>query len=123
MRKKAFFKISQNSQESTCVRLCNFIKKKPWHRCFMRICEISKNTVFTEHLRMTAFGNSDSTFICQISGKHQQQNYFSVTSQTLILQLYQIWPIAVNCWKLFEIFRTFLFQITCLKLFESSSKS
>ena len=37
-----FLDISQNSQENTCVRVffliklqaCNFIKKRPWHRCF-----------------------------------------------------------------------------------------
>ena len=43
--KKVFLKISQNSQENTCVRVsfliklqalaCNYIKKKDWHRCFL----------------------------------------------------------------------------------------
>ena len=34
---------------------CNFIKKETLAQVFSReLCEISKNTFFTEHLRMTA---------------------------------------------------------------------
>ena len=57
-----FRKISQNSQENTCARVTcvrpeayNFIKKETPVQIFSwGFCEISKNTFFTEHLRMTA---------------------------------------------------------------------
>ena len=62
--KKMFWKISQNSQENICARVCFLItlqargweargwKKKLWHRC--EFCRIFKNTFFTEHLRTAA---------------------------------------------------------------------
>ena len=62
--KKDFLKILQNSQEDSCARFFfnkvagkarNFIKKetlaKVW---FCEICEIFKNTFFTEHLWVSA---------------------------------------------------------------------
>ena len=52
--KKVFLEITLNSQENTCTRdsfLINFIKKEALAQVFScRFCEISKNTVFTEHL-------------------------------------------------------------------------
>ena len=32
--KKVFRKFLQNSHENTCVRVCNLLKKRLWHRCF-----------------------------------------------------------------------------------------
>ena len=60
-----FWEISQNSQENTCLRVShliklqaeayNFIKKETLAQVFScEICEISKNTFLTEHLRVTA---------------------------------------------------------------------
>ena len=67
LSKKVFLEISQNSQENTCSRAsfliklqasasaCNFIKKEALAQVFFcEFCEISKNTVFTEHLWVTA---------------------------------------------------------------------
>ena len=39
--KKLLSKLLQYSQENTCVRVCNFIKKRLQHRCY---CEFFKNT-------------------------------------------------------------------------------
>ena len=64
-KKKFFLKISQNSQESTCVRASllielkdlasNFIKKETLAqvRCY-EFCEIFMKTFFMEHLQATA---------------------------------------------------------------------
>ena len=63
--RKLFLKISQDSQENTCVgasflikmqgfRPPNFIKKRLEHRCFREHWEIFKNTYFEEHLRTAA---------------------------------------------------------------------
>ena len=50
-----FLEISQNSQENTCARVCNFIKKDTLAQVFScEFCDISKNTFFTEHLWTTA---------------------------------------------------------------------
>ena len=64
MQKKVFLEISQNSQENTCARVsflinlpqtCNFIKKETLAQVFScEFCEISKKTLFTEHLRESA---------------------------------------------------------------------
>ena len=62
--KKVFLKVSQNSQENTCVRVsfliklqalaCNFIKRECLAHMFScTFCEIFKNTFFTEHLWTT----------------------------------------------------------------------
>ena len=41
----------QNAQENTCTRVCNFIKKETLAQVFSwEFCEISKNTLFREHL-------------------------------------------------------------------------
>ena len=77
---KVFLEISQNLQENTCARVyfltklqalaCNFIKKEALAQVFScRFCEISKNTLFTEHFWATA---SDScsipfTFIFKVT--------------------------------------------------------
>ena len=71
LKQKVFLEISQNSQEHTCARAsflmkfhagaCNFIKKDTLAQVFScEFCEISKNTFFTEHLRVTATGVSIS---------------------------------------------------------------
>ena len=56
---KVFLEISQNSQENNCANLpmpnfnsCNVIKKETLAQVFScELCEITKNTFFTEHLR------------------------------------------------------------------------
>ena len=66
--KKMFWKISQNSLESTCSRVsfliklqaksCNFIEKETLEQVFSRqFCEIFKNTLFTEHVWVIASDN------------------------------------------------------------------
>ena len=50
-----FLEISQNSQENTCVRASFLIKLQAFSCEF---CEISKNTVFTEHVWTTASGEN-----------------------------------------------------------------
>ena len=58
--RKVFLKISQISQENTCVGVffskveCKFIKKRDSQETFCEICEIFKNAYFEEHLRTTA---------------------------------------------------------------------
>ena len=53
-KKKMLSRISQYSQENTCVGVsCNFIKKRLKHRCFP-----IKNTYFEKHLRTAASGGS-----------------------------------------------------------------
>ena len=48
----SFFKILQNSQENTNVRV---LKRETLAKAFScEFCEISKNTFFKEHLRTTA---------------------------------------------------------------------
>ena len=56
-----FLEISQNSQENICARdsffkkVAGLIKKEtPEQMFFCELCEISKNTFFTKHLRKTA---------------------------------------------------------------------
>ena len=57
--KNMFWKISQNSQEHTCVgvffkqlQACNFIIRKTLTRVFsLKFCEIFTNNFFTEHFR------------------------------------------------------------------------
>ena len=62
--KYEFLKISQNSQENTCVRVsflmklqvsaCNFIKKETLAPVFScEFCKMFNNTFITEHLRVT----------------------------------------------------------------------
>ena len=62
---EVFLEILQNSQANTCVRVSfliksqasvyNFIKKEILARVFpCQLCEIFKNTFFTEHLWATA---------------------------------------------------------------------
>ena len=49
LQEKVFLEISQNLQENT------FVKKETMAQVFFyEFCEISKNTIFTEHLRATA---------------------------------------------------------------------
>ena len=55
--KKVFLEISQNSQENTCARVCNFIKKENLAQLFScAFCEIPQHTFsyrtpfLTEHL-------------------------------------------------------------------------
>ena len=50
--KKVFLEVSQNSQEVAGGAACNFIKKETLAQVFScEFCEISKNTLFTEHPR------------------------------------------------------------------------
>ena len=65
-KKKLFLKISQISQENTCVgvsffnnvagpQACTFIKKRLQHRCFSaKFAKFFKNTYFEGHLQETA---------------------------------------------------------------------
>ena len=68
-KKKVFFKILQNSQETTVPESlfwkscrpesCNFIKKEALAQEFAcEFCETFKNTFFTEHLWVNASGHS-----------------------------------------------------------------
>ena len=57
-RPEVFLKLSQYSQENTCLGVCfwglqgcSFIKKRLQDRCFLWYCKIFKNTCFEEHLR------------------------------------------------------------------------
>ena len=53
--KKGVLRNSQNSQENTCARVCNFIEKETLAQVFSsEFCEISENTFFTEHVWATA---------------------------------------------------------------------
>ena len=53
--KKVFLKILQNLQENTQAQACNFIKKETLALVFScELCEIFKDTFFTEHLRAIA---------------------------------------------------------------------
>ena len=61
LRKKVFLEIWQNLQENTCARvsflikLRNFIKKEALVQVFSyEFCQISENTIFSEHLWTTA---------------------------------------------------------------------
>ena len=49
-----FLKISQISQENTCVGVSFYEKETPTQVLSCKICEIFKNTCFEEHLRTTA---------------------------------------------------------------------
>ena len=49
--KKVLLEISQNLQENTCVRVCNFIKRF-WHRCFpVNFAKFLITPFLTEHLQ------------------------------------------------------------------------
>ena len=64
LSEKMFLKILQNSQENICVRVsflikllalaCKFIERDSGTDVFCEFCEISRNTLFTEHLWATA---------------------------------------------------------------------
>ena len=60
--KKVLSEISQNSQKNTCARVSepeawNFIKKETLAQLFScEFCEISRNTFFTKHFRVTSAG-------------------------------------------------------------------
>ena len=54
-KKKVFLKISQNSQENTCARACNFLKKGILAEVFScEFYEVLNNTYFKEHHCTTA---------------------------------------------------------------------
>ena len=54
-QKKVFLKTLQKSQENTCDRVCNFIKKKILTQVFsFGFWDVVKNIFFTEHLWTTA---------------------------------------------------------------------
>ena len=57
--KQVFLEISQNSQENICTRasfliklqVCNFIRKRLWHRCFpVNFVRFLRTPFFIEHL-------------------------------------------------------------------------
>ena len=55
--RKGVLKISQNSQETTCARVCNFIEKETLPQVLScEFSEILKNRFITEHLQTTASG-------------------------------------------------------------------
>ena len=59
-KKKVFLEISQNSQENTFVRVCNFIKKEALTQLFSyKFHEIFQNTFFTEHIRVEAMSRNN----------------------------------------------------------------
>ena len=61
LQEKVFLEILQNSQENWCfpvdfAKAFNSIKKETLAQVFScELCEISKNTFFTEHLRWLAY--------------------------------------------------------------------
>ena len=59
-----FLKILQNSQDNTCAQVSFLIKMTRAQFFSCKFCEISKNTLFTEHLRATAsdYGRKTSIF-------------------------------------------------------------
>ena len=62
-----FLKISQNSQETTCVGF-SFVIKISRKRDFCtgvscEFCEIFTNTIYTEHTSATASANATDSFI------------------------------------------------------------
>ena len=75
---KVFLKFLQNSLENTCARAsfliklqalglqpCNFIKKETLAQGFScELCEISKNTLFAEHLRWLLLYRLGKSDIC-----------------------------------------------------------
>ena len=111
-----FLKISQNSQENTCVivyfsiklqaHTCNFVKKETLAQVFScEFCEISKNNFFTEHLWATASRAHWSLnkhwslnglevfywivvgkYFAKFTGKHHQWRPFLEHLKTAILQ-------------------------------------
>ena len=95
--KKEFFKIPQNSQENTCVRVSfliscrpetyNFIKKETLAQVFScEFCEIFKSIFFTEHLRMNA-----STF-----RKVILKNFVKFTLKTCDKLLFHYFPVYLK---------------------------
>ena len=71
LEKKLFLKISQSSQESTCIG--NFIKKRLGNRCFpAKFAKILRILFFIEHLRATAFDRLQGNI--QTKPKHLQGN-------------------------------------------------
>ena len=73
---------------------CNFIKKETLAQVFScEFCEISKNTIFIEHLRATVSGFSN--FIVKLSVIHLIQKHLKsllwVQSQSYVEVLYVKW--------------------------------
>ena len=68
---KVVLKISQNSQQNTCVRVSLLIKLQASGLC--EFCEIFKNTIFknTEHLRQTV-----SAYFVNISSVTMKYEFF-----------------------------------------------
>ena len=73
--KNVFLKISQNSQENTCVSVSFLIKKKKETLAQVfssKFCKISMNTFFTEQLRTTAsIFTENSSNVYLTSDPHQ----------------------------------------------------
>ena len=93
-------KISQNLQENTCARVFVLIKIQVWgvikkwtlaqvFHC--ELCEISKNTFFTEHLRTTT---SDHMIIIR-------EYLLQIIFVYVILILQKILQIVLYIWKTF----------------------
>ena len=58
--RKVLLEISQNSQQNTCAKACNFIKKETLHRCFaVNFVKFLNNTFF---YRTSLVAASDSDF-------------------------------------------------------------
>ena len=98
VQEKVLLEISQNSQENTCARvpfliklqaeICNFIKKETLAQMFScEICEISKNTFFIEHLRVTAsdFKNRFYTLFWCSAVDYEQVNAGWVLDKIILL--------------------------------------
>ena len=85
--KKAFLKISKNSQENTCARVTFFIKlpakkETPGQVFSSEFCKIFKNTFSTEHLRWLLLVRPDYVAII-ITGLtfRTSSNIFSVITK------------------------------------------
>ena len=114
-----FLETSQNSQESTCVRVSFLIKlpasglqlflKETLEQAFYcEFCEISKNTFVTEHLWATA--SEPQKVVCRCFSKKVFLRLFLKNLQAECLQLYlKKTPTKVFSCEVCEIFKNALF--------------
>ena len=82
--KKAFFEISQNSQENACARV-SFLKKRLWHRCFpVNFATFLRTFFLTEHLRwlLLTFQSESTLYSFRASCSKQAQYLKFKSSKT-----------------------------------------
>ena len=80
--KKVFLRISQNSQENTCVS--NFMKKETLAQVFFcEFCEISKNTLLNRTPPMSAFVFNDFCPVYSFNEPDQSINKSIIINQSI----------------------------------------